>query len=297
MRTSPSSRQNESDDSLPHSAPRHRRRPAGHRGPDPRTGRVFEKLEHLVEVTPESLQPHLFGPSRRPRPWWCEVGGEVVAFALFFTNFPPSWASRGFTWKTCTCSPRTAALGLGKALLQHLAALAVARGCGRFEWSVLDWNANAIRFYERMGATVMPDWRICRVTGQCAAGATARERSAGRGAAGAAGLAAPARHRFFGFRQAASASISLSSGTRTFTLVGPPRHHRGLAVAGGHAQRRRQRQAARGGQAGHHRRGDGRRRAAPPRPSRPTPGARSSRAGRCRTPSPAPPSSGGPGPA
>ena len=55
--------------------------------------------------------------------------------------------------------------GLGKALFQHLGALAVERGCGRFEWSVLDWNENAIRFYEKMGATVMPDWRICRVAG------------------------------------------------------------------------------------------------------------------------------------
>ena len=55
--------------------------------------------------------------------------------------------------------------GLGRALLRHLGALAVQRGCGRFEWSVLDWNANAIRFYEKMGATVMPDWRICRVCG------------------------------------------------------------------------------------------------------------------------------------
>jgi ribosomal protein S18 acetylase RimI-like enzyme len=55
--------------------------------------------------------------------------------------------------------------GLGKALLQHLGALAVQRGCGRFEWSVLDWNEAAIGFYQRMGATVMPEWRICRVTG------------------------------------------------------------------------------------------------------------------------------------
>jgi GNAT superfamily N-acetyltransferase len=55
---------------------------------------------------------------------------------------------------------------LGKALLKHLAALAGARGCGRFEWSVLDWNASAIAFYQRMGAQVMPDWRICRVTGE-----------------------------------------------------------------------------------------------------------------------------------
>ena len=55
--------------------------------------------------------------------------------------------------------------GLGRLLLQHLGALAVERGCGRFEWSVLDWNENAIRFYEKMGATVLPDWRICRITG------------------------------------------------------------------------------------------------------------------------------------
>ena len=55
--------------------------------------------------------------------------------------------------------------GIGEALLKHLARLAVNRGCGRFEWSVLDWNEGAIRFYEKMGATVMPDWRICRVTG------------------------------------------------------------------------------------------------------------------------------------
>ena len=55
--------------------------------------------------------------------------------------------------------------GIGRGLLERLGALAVQRGCGRFEWSVLDWNANAIRFYERMGASVMPEWRICRVTG------------------------------------------------------------------------------------------------------------------------------------
>jgi GNAT superfamily N-acetyltransferase len=55
--------------------------------------------------------------------------------------------------------------GVGKALLQHLGALAVERGYGRFEWSVLDWNSNAIRFYEKMGATVMTEWQICRVTG------------------------------------------------------------------------------------------------------------------------------------
>ena len=60
---------------------------------------------------------------------------------------------------------QTASAGIGRTLLTRLAQLAVERGCGRFEWSVLDWNVDAIRFYEGMGATVMPDWRICRVTG------------------------------------------------------------------------------------------------------------------------------------
>ena len=62
--------------------------------------------------------------------------------------------------------PAHRSAGLGKALLTHLAQLAVARGYGRFEWSVLDWNTNAIAFYEKMGATLLPDWRLCRVTGE-----------------------------------------------------------------------------------------------------------------------------------
>jgi GNAT superfamily N-acetyltransferase len=89
----------------------------------------------------------------------------VVAFALFFTNFSTFLAQPGLYLEDLYVQPAHRGHGLGKALLQRLGALAVERGCGRFEWSVLDWNANAIRFYERMGATVMPDWRICRVTG------------------------------------------------------------------------------------------------------------------------------------
>ena len=65
--------------------------------------------------------------------------------------------------------------GIGKALLSHLGALAVARNYGRFEWSVLDWNENAIRFYEKMGATVMPEWRICRVAGETLQAFAARD--------------------------------------------------------------------------------------------------------------------------
>lgn len=125
----------------------------------------FEKLTHLLQVTPESLHPHLFGPKPVVEAVVGEVGGQVVAFALFFTNFSTFLAKPGLYLEDLYVQPAHRGSGLGKALLQHLGALAVQRGCGRFEWSVLDWNENAIRFYEKMGAQVLPDWRICRVTG------------------------------------------------------------------------------------------------------------------------------------
>jgi GNAT superfamily N-acetyltransferase len=130
----------------------------------------FEHLSHLVVVTPESLQPHLFGDKPAAEAVVAEVQGRVVAFALFFTNFSTFLGRPGLYLEDLYVQPAHRGAGLGKALLQHLGALAVERGCGRFEWSVLDWNENAIRFYEKMGATVMPDWRICRVTGEALAG-------------------------------------------------------------------------------------------------------------------------------
>ena len=130
----------------------------------------FEHLSHLVVVTPETLQPHLFGDKPAAEAVVAEVQGSVVAFALFFTNFSTFLGRPGLYLEDLYVQPAHRGAGLGKALLQHLGALAVERGCGRFEWSVLDWNENAIRFYEKMGATVMPDWRICRVTGEALAG-------------------------------------------------------------------------------------------------------------------------------
>ena len=126
---------------------------------------VFEKLEHLVVVTPESLQRHLFGTRAAAEAVVGEVDGQVVAFALFFTNFSTFLGKPGLYLEDLYVQPAHRGIGLGKALLAHLGALAVARDCGRFEWSVLDWNTHAIRFYESMGATLLPDWRICRVTG------------------------------------------------------------------------------------------------------------------------------------
>ena len=125
---------------------------------------AFEKLSHLVVVTPDLLRPQLFGEKPAAEALVAELDGSIVAFALFFTNFSTFLGRPGLYLEDLYVQPAHRGSGLGKALLQHLGALAVERGCGRFEWSVLDWNEHAIRFYEKMGATVMPDWRICRVT-------------------------------------------------------------------------------------------------------------------------------------
>jgi GNAT superfamily N-acetyltransferase len=125
----------------------------------------YENLTHLVQTTPEKLHPHLFGLRPAAEAVVAEVDGTVVAFALFFTNFSTFLAQPGLYLEDLYVQPAHRGSGLGKALLKHLAALACERGCGRFEWSVLDWNESAIGFYQRMGATLMPDWRICRVGG------------------------------------------------------------------------------------------------------------------------------------
>lgn len=125
----------------------------------------FEKLDHLVQATPEKLRPHLFGEKPMAEAMVAEANGKAIAFALYFTNFSTFLARPGLYLEDLYVQPAHRAKGVGEALLTRLAVLAAERGYGRFEWSVLDWNEDAIRFYERMGATVMPDWRICRITG------------------------------------------------------------------------------------------------------------------------------------
>lgn len=126
----------------------------------------FEKLTHLMQVTPEKLYPHLFGDKPVAEAMVAEQGGRIVGFALFFTNFSTFLAQPGLYLEDLFVEPAQRSKGIGKAMLTRLARLAAERGCGRFEWSVLDWNEPAIRFYEHMGATVMPDWRICRIAGE-----------------------------------------------------------------------------------------------------------------------------------
>jgi GNAT superfamily N-acetyltransferase len=125
----------------------------------------FEDLTHLLQVTPEKLHPQLFGERPVVEAMVAQAGGDVVAFALFFTNFSTFLAQPGLYLEDLFVKPPYRGNGIGEALLRRMGRLAVERGYGRFEWSVLDWNEDAIRFYHRMGATVMPDWRICRIAG------------------------------------------------------------------------------------------------------------------------------------
>lgn len=125
----------------------------------------FEHLTHLLQVTPEKLRPHLFGERPVVEALVADRAGAVLGFALFFTNFSTFLAQPGLYLEDLYVQPDQRGRGIGEALLSRVGRIAVEREYGRFEWSVLDWNANAIRFYEKMGATVMPDWRICRVTG------------------------------------------------------------------------------------------------------------------------------------
>jgi GNAT superfamily N-acetyltransferase len=126
----------------------------------------FERLAHLVVIDPAALHEHLFGAKPVVEAIVAECAdGALAGHALFFTNYSTFLGKPGLYLEDLYVKPAQRGAGIGGAMLRHLAALANARGYGRFEWSVLDWNEHAIRFYERMGATLLPDWRICRVTG------------------------------------------------------------------------------------------------------------------------------------
>lgn len=126
----------------------------------------FENLTHQVTATPEQLEIALFGERPAAEAILVETEAQVVGFALFYTNFSTFLARPGLYLEDLYVKPEFRSRGYGKALLRHLAGIATTRGCGRFEWSVLDWNEAAIRFYRSQGAEVLPEWRICRLTGE-----------------------------------------------------------------------------------------------------------------------------------
>lgn len=128
---------------------------------------AYEKLLPEVTATEEKLRATLFPAHGRP-PAECVlafVGGEPAGFALFFTNYSTFLAKPGLYLEDLFVLPALRGQGIGKALLLHVAQLANTRGCGRMEWSVLDWNEPAIAFYEKLGARRMREWQICRLTG------------------------------------------------------------------------------------------------------------------------------------
>jgi len=130
---------------------------------------TYEKLAHEVEATPARLEQTLFPPAGAGAPAaFCvlaSVAGTPAGFALYFFNYSTFLARPGLYLEDLFVQPEFRGQGIGKALLLHLAKTANARGCGRMEWAVLDWNQPAIAFYESLGARRMLDWQVCRLTG------------------------------------------------------------------------------------------------------------------------------------
>jgi GNAT superfamily N-acetyltransferase len=123
----------------------------------------YERLSHEVAFKEEDLREHLFGKRRYAEVLIAEDGGAPVGFALFMHNFSTFLARPGIYLEDLFVRPAHRGKGHGKALLQQLARIAIERGCGRFEWAVLDWNTPAIDFYRSLGAKPMHDWTIFRV--------------------------------------------------------------------------------------------------------------------------------------
>ena len=129
----------------------------------------YERLPHEVVATEARVRESLFGARPDAEVVIAELGGEPVGFALFFHNYSTFLARRGLYLEDLFVKPAWRARGVGRALLAHLAALAVERECGRLEWSVLDWNESAIRFYRSVGAVGIDGWTVQRLTGDAMA--------------------------------------------------------------------------------------------------------------------------------
>ena len=125
----------------------------------------YEKLSHLVVATEEVIAAELFGPNSHTEVLLGHAGTEPVAFAVYFHNFSTFLGRKGLYLEDLYVRPARRRRGIGRAMLLHVARIAAERKCGRFEWSVLDWNEPAIFFYESLGATVMHEWKLVRVTG------------------------------------------------------------------------------------------------------------------------------------
>ena len=129
----------------------------------------YERLSDAVVATEETLRESLFGARPAAEVVFARVGEERVGFALFFETYSTFLAQRGLYLEDLFVKPEHRGLGYGRALLAHLARMAVARGCGRFEWALLDWNAPAIGFYKSLGARPLDEWTTFRLAGDALA--------------------------------------------------------------------------------------------------------------------------------
>lgn len=127
---------------------------------------VYERLEHEAEATAEDLRRDLFGERIYAECLIAEDAGEPVGFALFFPNYSTFRGRPGLYLEDLFVRPSHRGQGIGKGLLARIARIAVDRGCGRFEWAVLDWNEPSIGFYKALGARPMDDWTVFRVDGE-----------------------------------------------------------------------------------------------------------------------------------
>ncbi len=125
----------------------------------------YEKLSHEVVLQEEEVRQHLFGPKPFAEVLLYEEETQVVGFALYFHNYSTFLGKPGIYLEDLFVKPEFRGKGYGKALLLKLAQIAVERGCGRLEWSVLDWNEPAIQFYKKLGAVPMDEWTVFRLTG------------------------------------------------------------------------------------------------------------------------------------
>lgn len=127
---------------------------------------IYEKAEHEVEASEADLHNTLFGPDATAHCVMCENNGSAIGFAVYFFNYSTWQGRNGLYLEDLYVSVASRGMGAGKALLQHLAKIAVENNCGRFEWSVLDWNKPAIDFYESLGAKPKSEWLGYRMDGQ-----------------------------------------------------------------------------------------------------------------------------------
>ena len=125
----------------------------------------YEKLSHLMVATEEGLRDELFGPRPAAEVLLAYLGDDAVGFALYFHNFSTFLGKRGIYLEDVFVDIEHRGKGVGTALLIEVARIAKDRGCGRLEWSVLDWNQSAIDFYQSLGAAAMEEWRLFRLTG------------------------------------------------------------------------------------------------------------------------------------